>query len=68
MESPCVNICVLDPDTSLCVGCGRSSDEIGRWTGLTDAGRAEIMAALPARLAALEAAEDAARAARNRKG
>ncbi len=29
-ESPCVDICTLDDD-DLCVGCGRSLDQISRW-------------------------------------
>lgn len=36
--------------TSLCVGCGRTLKEIGGWLRYTDAERAAIMAALPARL------------------
>ncbi len=29
-ESPCVSICTLDDD-DLCVGCGRTLDQISRW-------------------------------------
>ena len=35
--SPCVNICTLDPATGLCRGCGRTGDEIARWTAMSDA-------------------------------
>jgi predicted Fe-S protein YdhL (DUF1289 family) len=49
MASPCVNICTIDPATSRCRGCARTRDEIARWTRMTDAERAAIMAALPAR-------------------
>lgn len=28
--SPCNQICVLNAE-AVCVGCGRNSDEIGRW-------------------------------------
>lgn len=29
--SPCVQVCVMDPDTGLCRGCLRTLDEIARW-------------------------------------
>ena len=28
LETPCVNICLLDNETGLCVGCGRTLAEI----------------------------------------
>jgi predicted Fe-S protein YdhL (DUF1289 family) len=52
IESPCVNICALEPASDICLGCGRSLAEIARWSRYSDAERAEIMASLPARLAA----------------
>jgi uncharacterized protein len=52
IKTPCNSICVLHPTLRQCIGCGRSVDEIARWIELTDAARAEIMAQLPARLAA----------------
>ncbi|HUU67749.1 MAG TPA: DUF1289 domain-containing protein [Methyloceanibacter sp.] len=54
METPCINICLLDETSGLCVGCGRSGDEIARWTGMTDAERRAIMAGLAERLERLE--------------
>ncbi|MGI8527208.1 MAG: DUF1289 domain-containing protein [Pseudolabrys sp.] len=51
MLSPCVKVCVLDANAGRCLGCGRSIDEIARWTGMSAAERAAIMAELPARLA-----------------
>jgi len=63
IETPCTKICVVDPRSGLCVGCGRSLDEIGRWTVLTDDERRRIMAQLSRRLAGLReaAAADAGR-------
>ncbi len=29
-ESPCISICTLDDD-DLCVGCGRSLEQISQW-------------------------------------
>lgn len=54
LETPCVNICLLDPATRTCLGCGRTIVEIIGWTEMTDAERRAVMAALPARLQRLE--------------
>jgi uncharacterized protein len=56
IASPCRKICAVDGMTNLCIGCGRTLQEIGGWTRLTDAQRAEIMAALPERLRRAHAA------------
>lgn len=52
IESPCVNICVIHPETRLCTGCARSIEEIGAWSRMTPEARREIMAELPSRAAA----------------
>ena len=57
METPCVNICLLDQDTGTCLGCGRTLSEIARWAAMSDAERRAIMAALSARMANLEQAK-----------
>jgi uncharacterized protein len=57
LETPCVNVCLLDSETGLCVGCGRTMQEIASWAAMSPAERRAIMAALPARLDALEAAK-----------
>ena len=49
IATPCVKVCVVDGASGLCLGCWRTLSEIGGWSGLTDAERAVIMAALPAR-------------------
>lgn len=49
IESPCVKICVVHPESRLCTGCLRSIDEIGRWSRMTPEERREIMAELPGR-------------------
>ena len=50
-SSPCIRLCVLDPVTGLCEGCGRTGAEIGAWGALSEPERLRIMAGLPARLA-----------------
>jgi predicted Fe-S protein YdhL (DUF1289 family) len=56
MQSPCTKICTLDPARQRCIGCYRTLDEIARWATMSEAERERIMAELPARRAALEAA------------
>lgn len=53
IESPCVRICVVDPETGFCIGCGRTRDEIGSWLGFTPEERRNVMATLPERVATL---------------
>jgi predicted Fe-S protein YdhL (DUF1289 family) len=49
MKSPCVKVCIMDPQREVCMGCGRTLDEIARWGVMGDGERETIMAALPAR-------------------
>lgn len=51
--SPCVGVCRLDEASGLCLGCGRSGDEIAAWRDLDDARRAEVWQLLPERMAGL---------------
>jgi predicted Fe-S protein YdhL (DUF1289 family) len=60
IETPCTKICTLDPGRTQCMGCGRTVDEITRWSSMTAAERAAVMAELPARLARRRAALPAA--------
>lgn len=46
--SPCIAVCRLDPATGLCIGCGRSIDEIAQWPDLDDDVRRRILARLRA--------------------
>lgn len=48
-ESPCVKICVVNPETGLCIGCRRSIDEISRWAAMSADERRTVIAALPDR-------------------
>jgi predicted Fe-S protein YdhL (DUF1289 family) len=50
MESPCVNICVIDPADGLCQGCHRSRHEIASWSSYSDAERRAIMQELKLRI------------------
>lgn len=43
IESPCIKICVIHPETRLCTGCLRSIDEIGSWSRMTPDARRAVM-------------------------
>jgi hypothetical protein len=53
IETPCVKICVVDPETGYCIGCGRTRSEIGGWLGLSPEERRSVMGELPERVASL---------------
>jgi uncharacterized protein len=53
ISSPCNKVCTIDGPSRLCLGCGRSIDEIGAWSALSETERLGIMAALPERMARL---------------
>lgn len=49
IESPCIQVCVVHPETRLCTGCARSIEEITRWSKMSAEERSAIMADLPQR-------------------
>ena len=52
IASPCTKVCIVDPRSGLCRGCGRTLDEIGQWMSLSESERSRIMTELPQRRAA----------------
>ena len=40
LASPCVNICKVEDD--VCIGCGRTLEEIAHWTSMSNEERKEI--------------------------
>ena len=48
-KSPCSNLCVLDPGTGWCEGCGRTLDEIGKWSAMTVAEKWSVLREIDAR-------------------
>jgi len=51
IETPCIAVCLIDPRTDLCYGCGRTLPEIARWPRMQSAERLAIIAGLPGRMA-----------------
>jgi uncharacterized protein len=51
-SSPCIGVCTLAP-SGMCIGCLRTSDEIGMWSNYSAGDRTRIMLELPQRLESL---------------
>jgi predicted Fe-S protein YdhL (DUF1289 family) len=43
MITPCIQLCKIDSLTKKCAGCGRTLDEIARWSIMTENERITIM-------------------------
>jgi uncharacterized protein len=69
VSTPCINVCVLDPLSALCVGCGRTAAEITAWSTMSEPERIAVMAELGQRLTdgRSRAARGGRIAARNRR-
>jgi predicted Fe-S protein YdhL (DUF1289 family) len=52
-QSPCVDVCRVDPRTGWCLGCGRTSTEIKGWVKLTPFRRKRLERELAQRVAKL---------------
>lgn len=50
-KSPCVEICRMDAARQLCIGCLRTLDEIGGWSGFSDERKRQVLAAVAERRA-----------------
>ena len=53
IETPCIKVCVIDPQSGLCAGCGRTLEEIARWSTWSNEDRRRVMDELAERLRAL---------------
>lgn len=43
IESPCVSVCIINPETQFCKGCWRTKEEIARWAESDDDARLDIL-------------------------
>jgi uncharacterized protein len=53
IETPCIKICVIEPETGFCIGCGRTRSEIACWLSMVPVERRQVMGELPERVATL---------------
>ncbi|HEV2531795.1 DUF1289 domain-containing protein [Phenylobacterium sp.] len=49
IKTPCVQVCIVDGESGLCLGCYRTLQEVAAWARFSDAERAALMAELPGR-------------------
>ena len=42
VASPCIKVCVLDAQ-QVCVGCGRTLEEIAQWSGMSEEQRGQVV-------------------------
>ena len=49
VATPCVQVCVVDGESGLCLGCFRTLAEVAGWARLPEVDRGRIMAELPGR-------------------
>jgi uncharacterized protein len=49
--SPCIGICRMSADGTLCIGCHRTIDEIAAWSRASQEFKREVWRQLPARRA-----------------
>jgi len=49
IESPCIDVCQISEDKTVCTDCHRSLSEIANWKYLTDAEKIHAIAAAQAR-------------------
>jgi predicted Fe-S protein YdhL (DUF1289 family) len=60
IETPCIKVCIVDPQSGQCLGCARTLNEIAGWLGFSDGERARIMAELPRRIEAMRGETESA--------
>jgi uncharacterized protein len=57
VKTPCIKVCQMDPARGVCIGCCRTLDEIGRWSGMSEAEREKVLSVLGERRKALDIPE-----------
>ena len=54
-NSPCIDICTIDSESGLCVGCGRTQDEINNWNIKNNDEKKELLVKIKSRKLKLKA-------------
>ena len=49
IDSPCIDICTIDPNRGECIGCGRTLDEINNLTNFDNFKKKQILENLNAK-------------------
>lgn len=61
VPSPCINICQMDANNGLCLGCYRTIGEITDWSRLDDVAKINILAAVTRRRQEYDSCENVLR-------
>ena len=51
VDSPCVEVCSMDPARDVCAGCYRTLEEIARWRDMSDTQRLAVLESIAQRRA-----------------
>ena len=43
IDSPCNDICTTDPESGLCIGCGRTQEEIANWLFFSEKQKKKVL-------------------------
>ena len=43
IPSPCISVCVTDPGSDFCYGCGRTTPEIAKWSNFNDEEKKQVI-------------------------
>ncbi len=46
IKSPCINLCKIDSETKVCLGCGRNIKEISNWINMNDKKKESLLLSL----------------------
>ena len=49
VKSPCIDICTIDPESGLCVGCSRTQEEINEWNVKNNDQKKELLIKIKSR-------------------
>jgi predicted Fe-S protein YdhL (DUF1289 family) len=49
VDSPCNDVCTTNPESGLCVGCGRTTNEIANWFSYSDSQKKKLLKDLKTR-------------------
>jgi len=43
VDSPCIDLCATDPESGLCIGCGRTPEEIANWVSFSEKQKEQVL-------------------------
>lgn len=43
INSPCIDLCTTDSESGLCIGCGRTPEEIANWVSFSEKQKEQVL-------------------------